>query len=342
MRVLVLGGTSFVGRHVAEEALARGHELTLFNRGRSDPGLFPDAEHLRGDRDGDLEALRGRCWDVAVDPSGFVPRVVRASAELLAPQVERYCFVSTVSVYADTSIVGIDEDAPVATLADETVEDVTGETYGALKALCERAVEDALPGRALVLRPGLIVGPHDRTDRFGWWVRRVAEGGEVLAPGCPDEVLQTIDVRDLAAFALDLLEQGASGTYNLVGPQEPYSWRTYLEACRDVAGSGAELVWSDDRFLLDAGLEPFDTLPLWLPPTSGEWAGFNRISNAKARAAGLRFRPLRETVADTLAFERQRADGADTYQGAGSRMPLQPLDRKRERELLAQWRQRTR
>ena len=185
MNLLILGGTVFLGRHLVEAALARGHAVTLFNRGQHNPDLFPEVERLRGDRDGDLQALEGRRWDAVVDTCGYVPRVVRASAEMLAPNVDHYTFISSISVYADTSKPGIDEQAPVGTLDDPTTEEVTGESYGPLKALCEQAAEAAMPGRVLNIRPGLIVGPHDPTDRFTYWVRRVAEGGEVLAPGNP-------------------------------------------------------------------------------------------------------------------------------------------------------------
>ena len=198
MKLLILGGTVFLGRHLVEAAQARGHQLTLFNRGQHNPELFAGVEKLRGDRSGDLSALRGRRWDAVIDTCGYIPRIVRASAELLADAVDHYTFVSSLSVYADTSRPGIDESAPVGQLADETVEDITGETYGPLKALCEQAAGRALPGRVLTVRPGLIVGPHDPTDRFTYWPVRVARGGALLAPGRPERRVAFVDVRDLA------------------------------------------------------------------------------------------------------------------------------------------------
>ena len=219
MKLLILGGTKFLGRHLVEEALARGHEVTLFNRGQLNPELFPEVEKLRGDRDGGLEALRGRRWDAVVDTSGFSPRVVRDSARLLADSVEHYTFVSSQSAYRDTSVPGVDENYPVGTITDERLREAEAlkqseltaapffwEIYGALKALCERAAEEEMPGRVLNVRAGLIVGPHDFSDRFTYWPRRVSEGGEVLAPGDPGRQVQFIDVRDLAAWILDMAE----------------------------------------------------------------------------------------------------------------------------------------
>ncbi len=218
MRILILGGTVFVGRHLVEAALARGHEVTLFNRGQHGPDLYPGVEKLRGDRDGGLDALRGRRWDAAIDTCGYVPRIVRASATLLANAVDHYTFISSVSVYPEAHTRHLDEDSPVGALDDESVEDVTPETYGPLKALCEQAAEGAMSGRALTIRPGLIVGPHDPTDRFTYWPRRVAQGGEVLAPGRPERPVQIIDARDLAAWTLQLVASGARGVYNATGP----------------------------------------------------------------------------------------------------------------------------
>jgi 2'-hydroxyisoflavone reductase len=271
-----------------------------------------------------------------VDTSGYVPRVVRDSARLLSGSIGRYCFISTCSVYADHSKLGLREDDAVGTLADESVEDVGGETYGPLKALCEQAVAAELGERAVSVRPGLIVGPHDRTDRFGYWVLRVADGGAVLAPAIPDGALQSIDVRDLAAFVLALLEAGRSGVYNAVGPAEPYTWRELLETCREVSASDARIVWADEQFLLDSGVEPFASLPLWLPSSTEEWQGFYQHSNEKALAAGMTYRPLAETVTGALAFERERLAGNDAYTGSPP-IKREPMSREREQELIASW-----
>lgn len=327
MRLLLLGGTAFLGRHIVEYALGRGHEVTLFNRGRRNPDLFPDVEQLRGDRDGGLAALAGRRWDAAIDTSGYVPRLVRASAELLADQVDRYIFISTISVFADYSRVGMAEDGPIGTLADPSVEEITGETYGPLKALCERAVEAALPGRALIIRPGLIVGPHDQSDRFTYWPARVARGGEVLVPRSLDRTVQIIDARDLAGWTVRLAEAGATGVYNATGPERPPTMGDLFATCRAVAGSQATPVVVAEEFLLERNVGPWIEVPLWMPDRP-DMAGFFAIDCRKAFAAGLTFRPLAETVRDTLAWDRTRPPDAPRRAG---------LAPEREAELLREW-----
>jgi 2'-hydroxyisoflavone reductase len=324
MKLLILGGTTFLGRHLVEAATARGHEVTLFNRGRRNPDLFPDVEKLRGDRDGNLEALKGRTWDAAIDTCGYVPRVVRASATLLADAVRHYTFVSSLSVYADFSVVGMDETAPVGTLEDETIEEVNGETYGPLKALCEQAAEQAMSGRVLNVRPGLIVGPHDPTDRFTYWVHRVADGGEVLAPGRPEYLTQFIDARDLAAWNVRMIEANQTGVYNATGLDVPVTMKQLLDECKTVSGSDAQFTWVDEQFLLDAKVQPWSELPLWIPASSPTAAGFSSVNCNKAIAAGLTFGSLSETIRDTLAWDVTRP--ADTQRGG--------LKREREMELL--------
>jgi 2'-hydroxyisoflavone reductase len=332
MRFLIIGGTVFLGRHLVEAAQARGHAVTLFNRGQHNPELFPDVEKLRGDRGSDLTALAGRRWDAAIDTCGYVPRVVRASAELLADVVEHYTFVSSISVYADFKKLGIDETYPVGTLADETVEEVTGESYGPLKALCEQAAERAMPGRALNVRPGLIVGPHDPTDRFTYWPRRVAQGGEVLAPNRPEHGTQIIDVRDLAEWMVAMSEERRVGIYNATGPEYRLTIGQVLDESRLVSGSDARFVWMSERFLLDAGVQPWGEVPLWVPEEDPDNAGFDAVDCTKAIGTGLRFRPLAETIRDTLAWDA--ALPADRELRAG-------LTREREAELLQAWRSRT-
>jgi 2'-hydroxyisoflavone reductase len=330
MKLLLLGGTIFLGRHLVEAALARGHEVTLFNRGRHNADLFPEVEKLRGDRDGNLAALQGRRWDAVIDTCGYVPRVVRASAELLAKAVEHYTFISSLSVYSDFSAPGMDESGPTGRLEEETTEEVTGETYGPLKALCEQAAEAAMPGRALNIRPGLIVGPHDPSDRFTYWPRRVARGGEVLAPGDPGSLTQFIDVRDLAEWNIRMMEAGKTGVYNATGPDYPLTMGRLLEECRNVGGSGARITWADEQFLLDSQVAPWTELPLWVPASEG--AGFNAVNCGKAIADELTFRPLADTIRDTLAWDAARP--AD--------MPLRAgLTPEREAEVLQAWRHRT-
>lgn len=327
MKLLVLGGTVFLGRHIVAEALAHGHEVTLFNRGQHNPDLFPEVEKLRGNRNGNLETLRGRRWDAVIDTCGYIPRLVRASAELLAQSVEHYTFISSISVYADFSAPGLNENAPVGKLQDEAIEEITGETYGPLKALCEQAMENAMPGRALIIRPGLIVGPHDPTDRFTYWPYRVAQGGEVLAPGHPDRPVQIIDVRDLAKWIVRMVEAGKTGTYNATGPDYTLTIGHLLETCRSVSRSNATFMWVDEGFLLAVGVQPWMELPLWVPDTE-EYRGFSAVNCTKAISDGLSFRPLAETIQDTLAWVTTRP--SDTPWRAG-------LKREREKELLQQW-----
>jgi len=334
MKLLILGGTVFVGRHLVEAALAGGHEVTLFNRGQHNAALFPDVEKLRGDRtagsDG-LASLRGRRWDAVVDTAGYVPRVVRAAAELLADSVGHYTFISTISVYADFSRPGIDESAAVGTIEDETTEEVTGDTYGPLKALCERAAEEAMPGHVLTVRPGLIVGPHDPTDRFTYWPHRVARGGDVLAPAPPGNQVQFIDARDLAAWTLRMVEAGVAGVYNATGPDYTLTMGDVLGACKSVSGSDARFVWAGESFLLEEGVEPWMGLPLWIPEQDDSMRGLDAVDCHKAIGAGLTFRPLAETVRDTLAWDATRP--SDAVRGAG-------LSLERETELLRKWRER--
>jgi 2'-hydroxyisoflavone reductase len=321
----MIGGTVFLGRHIVDIALARGHEVTLFNRGQHNPELFPQVEKLRGDRDGGLDVLRGRTWDAVVDTCGYVPRRVRASAEFLANAVAHYTFISSISVYADTRVAGIDERYPVGKIADETVEDITGETYGPLKALCEQAAEQALPGRALHVRAGLIVGPNDPTDRFTYWPVRVAHGGDILAPHRPDYPIQFLDVRDLSAWIVRAAEQRLVGPYNTTGPDYRLTLGQLLSASQAESQSDARLVWADEKFLLDSKVAPWMEMPLWIPDSDPDSVGFSTINCGKAIATGLTFRPLAETVRDTLAWAATRP--ADHKWRAG-------LTAEREAELL--------
>jgi 2'-hydroxyisoflavone reductase len=300
MKLLVLGGTKFLGRHAVDAALSAGHEVTIFTRGETNPELFPEVEHLQGDRDGDLASLEGRTWDGVVDTSGYVPRIVRQSAELLRDAVERYVFVSSISVYADFSN-PIDEGTAVAQLEDPATEEVM-EHYGALKAACETVVEEVFGDRGASVRAGLIVGPHDPTDRFTYWPRRIAAGGEVLGPGDPGAPVQFVDARDLAAWLVKLALEGPGGVFNATGPAEPLTFAELLERARVAIGSDAQVRWIDEQTLLDAGVEAWSELPLWLP--GDDYAGMARADARRARTAGLTFRPLEETVVDTLAWDR--------------------------------------
>jgi 2'-hydroxyisoflavone reductase len=305
MNLLILGGTRFLGRHIVASALERGHAVTLFNRGRTNPHLFPDVETLHGDRERDLAPLSARRWDAVVDVAGYVPRIVGLSAQALAHSVDRYVFISSISAYASLREIGVDESSPLATLTDESVEEITGETYGPLKVLCEKVVQQIYGERALIVRPGLIVGPHDGTDRFTYWPVRVARGGDVLAPDRPDGLTQVIDVRDLSDFTIKLIEEGASGAFNATGPDYELSFGKLLETCKQVSGSDARFHWASPAFMEQHNVAPWSDMPVYLPD-SGEDAGFARVSIARALTAGLTFRPLTETVADTLAWAQTR------------------------------------
>ena len=317
MKLLVLGGTKFLGRAVVDAAFATGHEVTLFNRGRTNPDLYPAAETLQGDLTEGLDALRGRTWDAVIDLDPTqLPRHTRRRAELLVDSVGHYVFVSTISVYADTAK-PLAESSPVIEPPDPEPEAFDAEQYGGLKIGSERAVLDVLGDRAAIVRPGLIAGPHDPTDRFTYWPRRLAEGGDVLAPGDPAQPVQLIDARDLGDFLVRVAERRIPGVFNATGPAEPLTLGETLERI----APDADLVWVDDQTLLDAGVGPWMELPLWLP--GEEYAGLLRADVSRAIAAGLAFRPFEDTARDTLAWSRE----------AGEQRPT--LTRERERELLA-------
>lgn len=319
MKILILGGTIFLGRHLVETALASGHEITLFNRGQHGPDLYPQVEHLRGDRWSDLDVLAGRTWDAVIDTSGYIPSSVRASARRLAGAVGQYVFISSISVYNDVSVIGVDESAPVSPITQEQLREVEqvvpptkgiiarvyGELYGGLKALCEQAAEETMPGRTLNIRPGLIVGPYDHSDRFTYWVMRLARGGEILAPGRAERPVQVIDVRDLAAWTIRMVEAGRVGVYNATGPAQLLTMGETLDACQQASGSEATFTWVDEAFLLAEKVQPWSQLPLWLPDDP-ENAGFNAVNISNALEAGLTFRPLIETTGATLAWARSR------------------------------------
>ena len=322
MKLLILGGTVFLGRHIVEVACARGHEVTLFNRGQHNPDLFPEVEKLRGDRDGGLFALQGRQWDAAIDTCGFVPRIVGASAAALAHAVRHYAFISSISVYADFSAANLGESAPVGTLADATQEKVTNETYGPLKALCEQAAEQAMPGRTLVVRPGLIVGPDDPTDRFTYWPWRVAQGGEMLAPGRSEQPVQFIDVRDLAAWIVNMVEANRTGIYQATGPDDRLSIGQMLEECQQAMGSDARFTWIGDALAAQLMDDEVANFQPWVPEA---YAGMRNANCQRAIAAGLTFRSLSETIRDTLAWKAASPSRDEMRSG---------LTRDKERELL--------
>lgn len=335
MDLLILGGTRFLGRHLAAAARARGHRLTLFHRGTHAGATDPAVETIAGDRNRDLAKLQGRRWDAVIDSSGYHPQAVRRAAEALAGAVGQYAFISTVSVYADLSASpGVDETAAVARLTGEQLREASavdtsgqvsaatfGHLYGGLKVLCEAAAEEVFPERVLTVRPGLVVGAHDYTDRFTYWPVCVARGGEVLAPGDPQRYVQFIDARDLAEWIVDMIERRQSGVFNANGPPAAVTMEALLNACRDVSGSDAHFTWVSESFLLSERVTPWTEMPLWLPHNQGLMA----VDVRKAVAAGLRHRPLHETVRGVLQWYREHERGRTLRTG---------LTPERERELL--------
>jgi 2'-hydroxyisoflavone reductase len=336
VKILLVGGTIFLGRHIVEAALARGHEVTTVTRGKHNTGLHPQVEALTGDRNRDVSALAGRRWDAVIDTCGYVPGGVKRVIDAIgADRVEHYTFVSSVSVYAEHPSTGSDERAPVATITPEQAaaaeEMATGdratartyaEMYGALKALCEVAAEQRLPGRVLNVRPGLIVGPYDYMDRFTYWVRRISEGGEVLAPGRPDRRVRVIDARDLAEWIVRMVDQRTTGVFNATGAEDGLTFGRMLDVCRDASASDARFTWVDQTYLLSRDVGPWGEMPLWIPEADN---GIFEARNDKAIAAGLMFRPLDATVRETLEWDRTRPRDKPLNAGLG---------RERERELL--------
>lgn len=334
MKLLILGGTLFLGRHLTEAAQARGHEVTLFNRGRTNAALFPDIETVHGDREQGLEPLHGRQWDAVIDTCGYVPRIVGDAARSLADAAGHYTFISSASVYSDLKQQIIAETASLHRPPEEGNEDVATH-YGGLKAACERVVADHFAGRALSLRCGLLVGPHDPSGRFTYWVRRVAQGGEVLAPGAPDRPVQFIDARDCADWTIRMIEARAAGIFNLTGPARVLGMGDFLAACRQTTGSDARFTWVPDDFLLGHGVAPFFEMPLWLPPSH---QGMLALSIERALSCGLAFRPLADTISDTLQWDKQSSSREAKPPRLASGAPTEAgLPPDREQQLLQDW-----
>lgn len=324
MRILILGGTGFIGRHLTELALANGHAVSLFNRGKSGQGLFPEAELLVGDRLGDFTALEGRCWDLCFDIASYFPRMTQLSSEVLAGKVGHYTLISTMALYADHSVLNNNEESPVAELEDATVEEVTSKTYGGLKALCEKVVHDYFSDKALIARPGVIAGRYDTTDRFTYWVNRIAEGGDVLVPECWDQPTQYIDAVDLMEWLLGKAEIGLTGTYNLTGDLLPFG--KMLEAINEEFGGKANFVRANRDFLIAHLEKPRNDMPQYMP--FEDWRGFLHIDSAKAKKEGLRFRSIKETIQDIYEWQKTLSPSHRWIAG---------IDREKEEELIALW-----
>jgi 2'-hydroxyisoflavone reductase len=325
MKILLIGGPKFLGRHLTAAALAAGHEITHFNRGNYSAHGLPQIETIAGDRYHDLNKLsgrEGRKWDAVIDTCGYLPDNVKAAAGALADHVDRYIFISSISAYSDFSKIDFDESAPPAVLTEEqrARADATprggeitafklGDLYGPLKAECEHAVEDTMPGRTIVIRPGLIVGAFDTTDRFPYWVTRVAGGGEVLAPGDPKRFVQLIDARDLSAWTIKLIEDRESGVYNATGKPFALTMENMLWEIKEATGSDASFVWANEEFLIGEEVQPWSEMPFYLPESSEDSQGFLSANIDRATGKGLKFRPLKETISDTLKWAEEHLAG---------------------------------
>jgi 2'-hydroxyisoflavone reductase len=338
LTILILGGTGFTGPFQVKYALARGHKVTVFNRGKTHPGELPEGvEQLIGDRNGQLDALKGRKWDVVIDNPTMLPKWVRDAAEILKGNVDRYVFISTISVYANNTKPGMDETAPLAKYDGADAMKETRDTviaskftlYGPLKTLSEKEVEKWFPGKSLIIRPGLIVGPGDQTDRFTYWPVRIDHGGEVLAPGDPSDPVQFIDARDLAEWTIRMVEQGTTGIYNATGPATPLTVGGMLEGIKNALGSKAKFTWIPADFLEKSKVEPWSDMPVWVPP-AGEDGGLGQISIRRALEKGLTFRPLAVTARDTLAWFKSLSKERQQKLLAG-------IPPEREAEVLLAW-----
>ena len=311
LKVLILGGTGFIGPHFVRVLGEAGHTVTLFNRGKRDPEAKTGVEQLLGDRNGQIDALKGRDWDVVIDNSGYTPKQVRATAELLKGHTGYYLFISSIAVYADFKKAGIDEDYPLKVLADPAVEEVTGETYGGLKVLCEKVVTETYGKAACNIRPSYIAGPGDHTDRFTYWPWRVSQGGEMIAPGKPGDPFQYIDVRDLAEFVKLCAEKRVGGAYNLCVPQGFVTMGSLLETSKRVTGADTRIRWVSKEFLEQNEIigekAKGNYMPIW-QPGEGEDAGICLVSNVRAAKKGLKNRPLEATIKDTLAWQKGRPE----------------------------------
>lgn len=306
MNLLIIGGTVFLGRHIVDYALSKGHSVTLFNRGKHNPDLFPDVEKIRGDRKTDFDKLRGREWDAVIDTCGYLPGDISKMGAVLKDAIGKYVFVSSISVYADFKTNNITEEYDLAGLPDNASPDeFSMENYGALKALCEKEVIKSFPEKYVNVRSGLIVGPNDPTDRFTYWVHRINSGGEVLAPGDGSSPVQFIDVRDLAGWLVRMVDDGACGDYNATGPQLPLTIHELLKECIKICDSDADLIWVDEKFIDENGIQPWTELPVWVPESNPEFKGFSKVNIDKALRQGLSFHSLSETIMATLSFLKE-------------------------------------
>lgn len=319
MKILIIGGTKFLGRHLLDAAQKNNHEVTLFNRGKYSREEFKNVEQIHGDRHSDLENLRGKSWDAVIDTCGYLPQTVRKSAEFLADKVNQYVFISSGSVYPETPEPNYGETTATAKLSDEELEKfenfdlnqelngmVLGENYGALKKLCEEEAENAMPNRVLNVRAGMIVGAFDWTDRFAYWVMRVESGGEIFAPGKPENFVQLIDARDLSEWIIKMVEENVTGIFNVTSKSLDLTFGKMLEEVKTATGSDAEFVWADEKFLTENNVAPWSEMPFYLPESDENLRNFLTMNVDKALAKGLKLRPLRETILDVLNWREKQ------------------------------------
>lgn len=352
LKILILGGTGQLGPFIVERARANGHELTLFNRGRTGPDLFPDLEHIEGDRYTDLSGLEkavadGRRWDAVIDTFTYVPKTVTDAMDVLLPAMGRFVVISTTSVYASSDEPGMTEDAPLARVDDATAASITHHQdvmphYGAMKARVEKAAEERLPGKVTVIRPGLIVGARDTSGRYTYWPARGSEGGRMIGPGTGDDFVQIVDVRDLGDFVVHCIERGHSGAYNAISPAGSLTIRDVVESVCRVGGAGTRAEWVDAAFLASHGVRAWQDMPAWVPNDAPGHAGFGRISTEKSVAAGLKTRPIDEVNRATLAYYQGRAKELEAERGAEyvenwKRLVRGGLAPEKEAEVLAAW-----
>ncbi|MEE4244011.1 MAG: NAD-dependent epimerase/dehydratase family protein [Kangiellaceae bacterium] len=329
LKILIMGGTGFLGPHTVNAALAQGHTVTLFNRGKSNPHLFPDLEKIKGDRNTkDIEKLKDRKWDVVIDTSAYYPRSINMAMEVLKENIDQYLLVSTISVYSDWSVVGMDESAPVATMEDPTSEDVR-QFYGPLKALCEQAAVKHMPGKVTVIRPGLIVGPLDKTDRFTYWPVRVSQGGEILAPGDGTDYIQFIDVRDLAEWMVYCLDHSIIGTFNAQSNGKDITMKNLLDSCVKMINPTAQVTWVPTEFLEKHQVQPWAEMPVWIP-AKGAYAGSGMMSSVKAYSNGLKQRPIDSVVKDCFDWYQEQPAERKKQLRAG-------ISKDKEQKVLAAW-----
>lgn len=327
MKLLIIGGTVFLGRHIVEYALAEGHEVTLFNRGQHNPELFPEIEKIHGDRKTDIEKLAGRSWDGVIDTCGYIPGDVEKSVSVLKDNAERYVFISSINAYRNVEKAGIDEFYPSAVMPEgASTEKMEMETYGPLKVLCENVVEEAFPEGYVNVRSGLIVGPNDPSDRFTYWIDRVAKGGKILCPGDGSTPVQFIDVRDLGKWCVKMTNSGEPGLYNATGPDYILTMGHFLETCREVLNPGAELIWVDEGFLTENNVNPWSDMPAWAPDTQKEFHGLGKMNIYKAMEQALSFTELSKTIYDTYEWLTQSLPSDYKFRAG--------LPREREKQLI--------